>query len=71
MEKRTNWEDLHNRILYEMLQVSCFHLKKGRKEDRIRMRGYLNGLETIERTMVKIEGRSKRTKRVENDGILR
>ena len=55
MGKRTNWEDLHTRILYEIVQVLCFHFKKGRKEDRIRMRGYLNGLETIERTMVKME----------------
>ena len=53
--KNDRWHDLHTRILGEIVQVSCFHLKKGRKEERERMRGYLYALETIERTMVKMD----------------
>ena len=55
MEK-TNWDDLHTRILAEIVQVSAFHLKKGRKTERQRMRGYLLGLETVSIPPTKVGG---------------
>lgn len=52
---KKKWKDLHLRILKEIIQISNFHLKEGNKLQRQRIKGYLHGLETIERTMTKIE----------------